>query len=303
MKWIDLHTHSTFSDGALSPAALIDLALQRGLKALALTDHDTVAGIPTFLNYAADKQIRVLGGIEISAWHDQNSMHILGYGLDQTDMELNRTLAQLQKARHQRNLDILDRLNELGIAISYVDLEHRQNSQVGRPHIARALIRMGVVNDFQEAFYRYLRRGAAAYVNSGRIHATDAIRLIRGAGGAPVLAHPAATDAGLINLPNLLPELRQAGLVGIETHYPAHSHKQNKQLLQLAAKHGLIATGGTDFHEKLPSGVPLGGSCRSVRIPYTCYQELSKFLGIEHDDPGSGTPMNHPQDTETRKIS
>lgn len=279
MNWIDLHTHSTFSDGALSPAELVDLALHRGLKALALTDHDTVAGLPTFFASATDKPLQVISGIEISAWHGRESLHILGYGFDHTAESLNRTLAEIQLARHRRNLDILARLNELGIPISYADLEYRPDSQVGRPHIARTLVRMGVVKDFQAAFYRYLRRGAAAYVNSCRIHALDAVRLIRQAGGAAVLAHPAVMDQSLSGLPELLPELCRAGLVGMETHYPAHSRQQHQQLRQLAARHGLITTGGTDFHENLPHGVPLGGSCRSVRIPYSCYQELSDFLG------------------------
>ncbi|MDF1614783.1 PHP domain-containing protein [Desulfurivibrio dismutans] len=295
MSWIDLHTHSTFSDGALTPEELIDLALQRGLQVLALTDHDTVAGLPSFFAYAADKPLQVLGGIEISAWHQLSSMHILGYGLDHTDTNLNRSLKELQRARHQRNLDILTRLNEMGIDINYFDLKFQQDGQVGRPHIARALVRMGVVSSFQEAFYRYLRRGAAAYVNSSRIHALDAIRMISRAGGAAVLAHPAVNDADLNNLPELLPELCQAGLAGLEIHYPAHSHKQHQQLLRLAAEHRLLVTGGTDFHETLPNGAPLGGNCRSGRTPFACYQELCDFIALQTGQGkfGQAAPLNH----------
>lgn len=278
MSWIDLHTHSTYSDGALSPAELISLALQRGLSALALTDHDTVAGLSAFYQAAADKPLQVLGGIEISSWYNKDSLHILGYGLDHSDARLNLALTQLQQARHQRNLEILAKLNELGIAITHADLEYRENGQVGRPHIARALIRCGAAGDFQNAFHRYLRRGGAAYIESYRIHALDAIRLIAAAGGAPVLAHPAVADASLNSLPVLLPELRQAGLVGLEVYYPAHNHKQHQNLLKLAAEHRLIATGGTDFHEDPGNGVPLGGSCRTVRVPHSCFSELSIFL-------------------------
>lgn len=284
MKWIDLHTHSNFSDGTLSPAELIDLARQRGLTALALTDHDTVAGLDDFLAYGADKAIEVIGGIEISAWYGKESLHILGYGLDHNDPELNLALDQLQQARHQRNLKILDKLNSLGIDISYADLEYEENGQVGRPHIARALIRRGITGDFQEAFYRFLRRGGSAYVDSFRIHALDAIRLIAAAGGAPVLAHPAVMDPTLSGLPALLAELRQAGLVGLEVHYPAHSRRQYQDLLRLTAEHRLIATGGTDFHEELRNGVPLGGSCRSGRVPYSCYEELTGYLATQTDN-------------------
>jgi 3',5'-nucleoside bisphosphate phosphatase len=114
MPWIDLHTHSTFSDGALSPSQLIDLALKRSVSALALTDHDTVAGIPAFFSYAADKPLQVIAGIEISAWHGNESLHILGYGLDHTARELNLALAELQQARHQRNLEILRQTQRTG---------------------------------------------------------------------------------------------------------------------------------------------------------------------------------------------
>ncbi|ADH85767.1 PHP domain-containing protein [Desulfurivibrio alkaliphilus] len=301
MNWIDLHTHSTFSDGALTPSELVDLALQRGLQALALTDHDTVAGLPDFLAAATDKPIQLIGGIEISAWHKLGSLHILGYGLNHSDAALGRTLAELQQARHQRNLDILTRLNDLGIEIDYFDLQHQENGQVGRPHIARALVRKGVVNGFQEAFYRYLRRGSAAYVNSARIHALDAIRLISAAGGAPVLAHPAVNDAGLNHLPELLPELRRAGLAGLEIHYPAHNHKQHQQLLRLAAQHRLLVTGGTDFHEPMANGVPLGGNCRSGRTPYACYQELRDFLDLQEQNHTS-LANPHPQNLSGEKA-
>ncbi|TBV82777.1 MAG: PHP domain-containing protein [Desulfobulbaceae bacterium] len=278
MKLIDLHAHSTFSDGSLDPAMLIDLAERRGLAALALTDHDTVAGVPHFLAHAANKSIRVIGGIEISAWYDRESLHILGYGLDHTDRRLNDTLSELQRARHQRNLDILDKLNELGIDLSYDDLETQENSQIGRPHLARALIRRGMVRDSHEAFNRLLRQGAPAYVEGRWIHAIDAIRLITAAGGAPVLAHPALMDASLNALATLLPELRRVGLIGLEVHYPTHSRKQRQCLLQLAAEHRMIATGGTDFHDNSDNGIPLGGSCRSIRVPYSCYQELVDYL-------------------------
>ncbi|HET98120.1 MAG TPA: PHP domain-containing protein [Desulfurivibrio alkaliphilus] len=278
MKWIDLHIHSTFSDGTHDPATLIDLAARQGLAALALTDHDTVAGIPDFLNYAAERNLSVLSGIEISAWHGQESLHILGYGIDHNSPNLLKVLGEIQQARHQRNLGILEKLAAMGINISFASIESQENGQVGRPHIARELIRLGVVHDMHTAFVRYLRRGGAAYVESHRIHALDAIRLIAAAGGAPALAHPAVIGGTLEDLSALLTELRRAGLVGMEVYYPAHTRKQHLQLLQLAAEHQLIATGGTDFHADSPGGIPLGGSVHGGRVPFSCYAELVEFL-------------------------
>lgn len=277
MKWIDLHTHSTFSDGTLSPAELLELAGRRGLGALALTDHDTVAGLDEFFAQAAARDFKVIGGIEISAWYQESSLHILGYGLNHHDPALLAALAEIQQARHHRNLGILDKLEDLGIKVPYQKITGQENGQVGRPHIARELIRLGVVHDMHHAFVRYLRKGACAYVESLRIHALDAIRLIRAAGGVPVLAHPAVFDASLAGVEELLPELIAAGLAGLEVYYPAHSHRQHRRLLQLATENGLIATGGTDFHE-VNNGAPLGGSPQTVRVPFSCFDELHRQL-------------------------
>ncbi len=288
MKWIDLHTHSTFSDGTLSPEELLELADRCNLAALALTDHDTVAGIPDFLNAAAQREMPILAGIEISAWYGEESLHILGYGIDHQDHKFLAALAEIQAARHQRNLTILEKLEGLGIKMSHANIVGRDNGQVGRPHIARELIRLGVVNDMHSAFVRYLRRGAAAYVESLRIHAFDAVRLIAAGGGAPVLAHPAVLDSTLRGLPKLLPELRRAGLAGLEVYYPAHTRNQHRQLQQLALEHKLIATGGTDFHGGANNGVTLGGSHHSVRVPFICFSRLSEFLADHGPDKANG---------------
>lgn len=278
MKWIDLHTHSTYSDGTMGPEELIDLALRRGLGALALTDHDTVAGVPDLLAHAAGKDILVMAGIELSTWYGEDSMHILGYGIDHGHPPLLIALEEVQRARHRRNLEILTRLDELGIRIAYKAVAGRENGQVGRPHIARELVRLGVVHDMHHAFLQYLRKGAAAYVDSFRIHALDAVRLIAAAGGVPVLAHPAVLDNNLNSLPRLLPELVTAGLAGLEIYYPAHNRRQYRQLQQLAGEWRLLATGGTDFHGNTHGGVPLGGSSQTVRVPFKCYQELTALL-------------------------
>lgn len=283
MQWIDLHLHSTFSDGSMTPAQLIDLAVGRRIAAIALTDHDTVAGVEEFLAYAAEQPLKALTGIEISSWHDDHSLHILGYGFDHHHPPLLATLAEVQAARHRRNLQIMINLNELGHDVHYHEIPQRENGQVGRPHIAELLVRKKIVARSQEAFSRFLRRGGAAYVESFRIHALDAVRLIKAAGGLPVLAHPAVIDPTLALVAKLLPELREAGLAGLEIHYPSHTRKQIRQLGELAARFSLLATGGTDFHGEFRlGGAPLGGNFRTIRVPWSCFAGLTRRLADRH---------------------
>jgi predicted metal-dependent phosphoesterase TrpH len=280
MAWIDLHTHSRYSDGTYTPAALIDLAVKRKLAAIALTDHDTVAGVAEFLEYAAQRSIPALGGVEISAWHGELTIHILGYGLDHTNPRLLAQLAELQTTRHQRNLGIFDKLHQLGIQAELSEIAQQENGQIGRPHIARLLVRKKIVRTTHEAFSRLLKRGGAAYVESLRIHATDAIRMVREAGGLAMLAHPAIIDAKLDAVAELVRLFKPEGLSGIEAYYSTHTRKQTKTLLDLATEHGLLVSGGTDFHGDTRHGAPLGGTTATVRVPLTVYDQLKTALPL-----------------------
>lgn len=278
MAWIDLHTHSRYSDGTYTPAGLVDLAVKRKIAALALTDHDTVAGVAEFLAYAAQRQLPALGGVEISAWHEDLTIHILGYGLNHTNPNLLARLAELQTARQERNQGIFEKLRQLGIRAELSEIAQQENGQIGRPHIARLLVRKKVVRTTHEAFSRFLRRGGAAYVESLRIHAAEAVRLVREAGGLAMLAHPAILDATLETVAELIQLLKPAGLSGLEAYYPTHTKKQTRILLALAAEHGLLACGGTDFHGDVRHGAPLGGSAATVRVPQTVYDQLQAAL-------------------------
>lgn len=278
MAWIDLHTHSRYSDGTYTPAALIDLALKRKLAALALTDHDTVAGVAEFLEYATKQQFPALGGVEISAWHGELTIHILGYGLDHTNPRLLTRLAELQAARHHRNLGIFDKLHQLGIRAELAEITQQENGQIGRPHIAQLLVRKKIVHTVHEAFSRFLKRGGAAYVESLRIHAVDAISMVREAGGLAMLAHPAIIDNRLDKVTELVGLFKPAGLSGIEAYYPTHTRKQTKTLLDLAAQYDLLVCGGTDFHGDTRHGAPLGGTAATGRIPLSVYQQLIAAL-------------------------
>ena len=248
MDTIDLHIHSTYSDGTLSPVDLVERARTLGLQAIAITDHDTVAGVPEAIASGIRTGIKVIAGIEISAWHRNRSLHILGYGLHHDHPILLAGLKDIQRARKARNMAILDKLNRHGIKIDHNELADLAHDQIGRPHIAQLLIRKGIVRGQDEAFARFLRKGAKAYVARKKFEAILAIKMIREAGGIAVLAHPGSLDPSLRSLPAILQSLQPAGLAGIEVYYPSHSASTITNLRNMAKQRGLLQSGGTDFH-------------------------------------------------------
>ncbi|PIY24234.1 MAG: phosphatase [Deltaproteobacteria bacterium CG_4_10_14_3_um_filter_60_8] len=250
MIHFDLHIHSAFSDGALFPGDLVAKARCLELTTIALTDHDTMAGVPEAMAQGALQGITVLPGIEISAWHDNRAVHILGYGLRSDYPPLQRGLQTIQQARHTRNLAMLDKLQALGLPVTHAELAGLAHGQVGRPHIARLLRQKGVVRSHEEAFARFLVKGAKAYVARQQFPTLAAIRLIREAGGLAILAHPASLDPSLNALPAILPALQAEGLAGLEAFYPSHTPRMGSRLVELARLHGLLVSGGTDFHER-----------------------------------------------------
>ncbi|HEY8600993.1 MAG TPA: PHP domain-containing protein [Thermomicrobiales bacterium] len=254
---IDLHTHSTASDGLLTPAQLVALAVERGLRVLALTDHDTVAGLPEAGTAAAAAGVQFIPGVELSTHVEAGEVHILGYFIEPTDPTLSAALAQFRDAREGRAATIVERLSAAGAPITLERvLAFAAGGSIGRPHVARALVEAGHATSINDAFERWLVRGRAGYVDRFRLTPPDAVRLIRAARGVPVLAHPHSAD----NLNALLPELVAAGLAGIECYYGDYDDLRKREYLALAERYGLVATGGTDFHG---TGVahrrPLGG--------------------------------------------
>lgn len=277
-RHIDLHTHSTCSDGILTPTALLDLAARRRLAAVALTDHDTVAGVAEAVSRGKTNGVEVISGIEVSSRLDDTSLHILGYGIAHEQPEFLTFLAGLQQARQDRNQAMLDRLRDLGIPIRMAELAATAGDQIGRPHFARLLVAKGVCRDSQEAFARYLRRGSPAFVEHIRPPADEVIGHISKAGGVAILAHPASTDPGLEKIPAIVARLKEHGLTGLEAFYPTHSGKVCRALQKIAADHGMLVSGGTDFHGDNPSGVPLGGSAKSIRVDLNIWEEIRKRL-------------------------
>ena len=281
--FIDLHTHSTCSDGLLTPTALLTLAARRGLAAIALTDHDTVAGIPEALAHGRVTGVEVLPGIEISSSLEGVSLHILGYGFNHEHPGFLTFLEKLQQARSNRNQGILERLQALGISITSEELTQISGDQIGRPHFARLLAKKGRAKNTQDAFSRYLKRGGPAFVEHVKPQAEEVISRITEANGLAILAHPACSDPGLEKIPAFVAQLKDYGLAGLEAIYPTHSQKVCRLLKTLAAQHGLLLSGGTDYHGDAHSVTPLGGNTKTIRVPFQLLDDIKQRLATTID--------------------
>lgn len=240
----DLHTHSTASDGHLSPARIVYLAGEKGLAALGITDHDTVSGLDEALATGQEIGLPVLAGIELSTEWEGQEIHLLGYGLDWHQKDLLAFLAAMRRARYQRSLKIIARLRDLGYDLQMADVEQEVRGEaMGRPHIAAAMVHKGYLPSVDAAFKTLLERGRPAYVPRTRVPPARAIEIILKARGLPVLAHP-----GLSRVDALIPGLVAAGLQGLEVYYPYHDAAATARYRQIAVTYDLVVTGGSDFH-------------------------------------------------------
>ncbi len=276
--YVDLHIHSTASDGSLSPAEIIETARKVGLRAIAITDHDTVEGSVEALRHQDSSGVEILPGIEISVSFDSGTMHMLGYLMRLDDVSLGQTLKVVQEARANRNLEIIRRLQDVGVDISYDEvLKVSGGGQIGRPHIAQVLVHKKAVQTIDEAFNKLLKKGRPTYVERYRLLPVEAIQTILGAGGVPVLAHPFTLNAKTEgDLDRVLADLKQAGLKGVEVYYPGHGPELTALYERLADRHGLLVTGGTDFHGMVSPGVHIGIGRGDLRVPYRLVEELKQ---------------------------
>jgi predicted metal-dependent phosphoesterase TrpH len=245
---IDLHLHSTFSDGIFSPKALTDKLARAKVSVASLTDHDSVDGVALFLASCRKRAIRAVSGVEFSARHD-GILHILGYRFDIEDAALKAALDKNKRARHERNLQICQNLRNLGFDVNLEDVRALAGSDViGRPHLARLMVNRGYASSLKEAFDKYLKKGGAAYAPRPLLPPEECIRLIRGAGGLPVMAHPLQTTPDLDDLPPLLEKLKDYGLWGLECWASGSSPGEIYRTLGTADRFGLYPTAGSDFH-------------------------------------------------------
>lgn len=241
--FVDLHCHSTASDGALPPTAVVQEARRQGLSALALTDHDTVAGLAEARLAAEQLGVRLIPGIELSAVEGDVETHLLGLHLQDVGT-MEQQLADLRGMRRARAERMVERLNALGVKVTMeMVLEHAAGGAIGRPHVARAVVAAGAAADMREAFDRYLGNGRPAYVGKDRLAMADAIRMIHDAGGIAVLAHPGETATRA-----RLAALRDVGLDGCEVRHPSHSDEAIGRIGRLVDELGLLPSGGSDWH-------------------------------------------------------
>jgi predicted metal-dependent phosphoesterase TrpH len=274
---IDLHMHSTFSDGSLTPEQLVEMGRSIGLTAMALTDHDCTAGVGRFVDACAAGGIRGVTGVEISADVRRGTMHVLGYFVEPGHERLERVLERIRDGRQTRNLEILDRLNRLGFALSWEEVKaYAGEDVVGRPHFAQALEAKGYVSSKMEAFDLYLGKGKKAYAERFRMSPADSIAAIRGAGGIAVLAHPFTLDLKRDALRAAVCELRDAGLAGIEACYSEHSLEQEALYRALAGELGLAVTGGSDFHGDANPAIRMGTGFGTLNVPDEFMADLDR---------------------------
>ena len=274
---IDLHLHSTFSDGTYSPEALVQMAKEIGLQAISITDHDTVDGTGEAVAAGEKHKVRVVPGVELSVFMDDFHFHLLGYHFDWRNEGLDAKLDVLQQSRTRRNSVIISKLQNLGLDITEEELQTISgNGQTGRPHVARLLVKKKIVRDIDQAFALYLRKGKPGYASRFIYHVEEAISLIHQSGGCAVLAHPAQISRSLPVLDDLLAILKAMGLDGVETYYPSQKGSFLKSLRRLAATHGMFETGGSDYHGDIRPDTAMAGK-KNMAVPLEVLDKMDRY--------------------------
>lgn len=276
---VDLHVHSSASDGVCSPRDVVRHAAEVGLKAIALTDHDTVAGVPEAVAAGEAFGVEVVPGAEISTEFEDGACHILGYFFDPQDAPLNQLLRDAREGRAARNEKILERLNGLGLNLSMDDVACRvTGGTLTRAHFAAAMVEKGYVGTWDEAFDRYLGRGKPAFVPRRRVTPEAAIAAIRGAGGLAALAHPRQLNRGAAETDAWIERLAAAGLEAVETASPDHTANFAARYRAAAERLGLLQVGGTDWHGRDDAGIYLGLGRGAMLVHYDLVQKMKDRL-------------------------
>lgn len=272
---VDLHTHSRYSDGSDTPAEVVGAAISAGLSAIALTDHDTLEGVPEAID-AGHGEIEVVAGVEISCEWSPGAMHMVVLFLDPADGPLQDALDEVRQGRETRNHHIVERLRNLGIDITYEEVAAEAGSGVvGRPHIAAVLVRKQIVGTLNQAFADLLGNGKPAYVPRFRLSPEHAIGLSLESGAVPILSHPHTLGLNTsAEFSSTFRHLRDVGLVGLEAHYAEYPPDERLELASVARSHGLIPSGGSDYHGTYRPGVAIGSGHGDLRVPGDLLEEL-----------------------------
>ncbi len=268
MQRVDLHVHSTASDGTDQPEVLPVLARQAGLSGLAITDHDTLAGVPSFLKACRQADVRGIAGVEISSTGPADSeVHILGYFRSPDNRPLQQLVEFLKSARDERNRQMIRRLQELGAPVSLADWADEAGGIIlGRLHLARLLVKTGFCRDYRQAFGAYIGRDGMAFIPKERLSSGDAVSRLREAGAVPVLAHPGLIRSRIPSLRQFLIDLKESGLLGMECHHSDHETRELPRYLRLASQLSLLSTGGSDYHGAVKPHVRLGQPSVSMAV-------------------------------------
>jgi hypothetical protein len=278
---VDLHTHSTASDGSETPETVMELAKAAGLAAVALTDHDTLEGIAEAREAAERIGIELIPGVELSLQYDPGAMHLVVLWLEPGQGPLQDRLAGLQAGRGVRNQQIVDRLNAAGIDISIEEvLTEAGTGSVGRPHIAAVMMAKGYVPDIRTAFDEWLGAGKPGYVGRERLEPEEAISLTRESGAVPVVAHPHTLGLTTASaMADLLTRLERAGLVGLEAFYSSYRRHEREGYADLARRFGLVPSGGSDFHGRYKPGLEIGSGYGDLVVDGSVLEELREHHG------------------------
>lgn len=282
---IDLHIHSTYSDGSDAPEELVRRGKQAGLKAMSLTDHDNMGGVEDFLAACRLTGMTGLAGVEISADVDEGhgTLHILGYGVNPEHPLVRESLGRVLDGRAWRNEQILAKLNELGLEVGWAEVQACAGADVvGRAHFAQALIDRGHISSVAEAFARYLAKGCPAYVDRYRLYPEEGVHMIREAGGVAVIAHPFSWEIDESKLEAGLRALQAQGLGGVETYYSEYTSEQTVALLRLAKRLNLLITGGSDYHGHAKPEIALGKGFGQLCVPDDCLPPLLDAVGRDN---------------------
>ena len=284
-KTIDLHTHSYCSDGSMSPTQLVLHAKEQGLSAIALTDHDTVAGLPEARRAARDCGLELINGIEFSVIAEKGETHILGYFIDDSDPLLLSVIDELMEDRRSRNRMVSENLKKLGMPVSVEEARAEANSEViGRAHFAKVMVKKGYVGSVKEAFDRVLSPGQPGFFPSLRAQAHQAIEWIRHAGGIAVAAHLHHTQRQGDELEAFIRELKGYGLQGVEGYYSEYTPQQHQEFCDLAKKLDLVITGGTDFHGQMKPHIAIGKGFGGLEIPYGLLEPMRLLTNGREND-------------------